>query len=280
MSRSFCSRRAPAWIQSSRAQAAQSTATNSVTTKRLMRSPRPRKNALKSPIVTCSSAAVTSGSATNTMVPRASRVSSNAAGSGALNCRPTTSTTVMLIIANTMTASAKLKALRIGPRTGASFISPLPAVRARAPPGSAPAPSAASRGSARPRLKLAEALLLRRLLVEHLERRHAVDALGLGFLDPLLLDRRQRLLHLGEKIALDLGDGDAELGQALETRILLALPARAEMLGQRLARDLVHRGAVLLGQRVPLLLVDDDEEALAVEAAGDDRRVLDEVLDV
>ena len=112
---SFCWARAVACTHNSRAQTAHRNARNRLTTNCFRFAVRPLKMLLNRPIVTCSSFALISGNATNTIMPSVRRVSSKDAVSGRLNrFRPSTSTTVIIIRRKTITARMAARAISIG----------------------------------------------------------------------------------------------------------------------------------------------------------------------
>src|SRR5690606_35710926 len=80
-----------------------------------------------------------------------------------------------------------------------------------------------------------------------------------------------RLRRLAEDMTLG-----AQLGFA---RLVLRIEALAPQARQLLARHAHDRLAIGFGKLVPLALVDGDEEARVVEAAGDDGVMLELVLD-
>src|SRR5262249_6208582 len=199
-------------------------------------------------IVTCSSACDTSGSPAKISTSSRSSVISNAPRIGRLKRYRATTSTNVTSIRHERSAEAAM------PRTAS-------ARRSHAFAGSLTVEQAEAGG-----------LFFRRDLLdlgaELLQRGPGVDALGGGFLDPVLDDRPRALLHLGDERRVGAHDLHGCLLQRVEALLVGRVPRLAVAARRVFIRVLLDDRLVLLGELVPLLLVHEEAERRAVHSAG------------
>src|SRR5690606_5472050 len=197
----------------------------------------------------------------------------------ARNLRPTTSTKVSVIMAKSATAATVPRTARIpASQPGRPASLPAASVVTPARPRGKPIPR---RGSGEracvPWLPPGSVLGDQRtVLLEHL-RAIGQPAL-LRLRNPLLLEAGSLGLHLVDELLAGVDDLDVVGLHHREPGPVDAVPCPSDALGKRDAGELLDRVLVLLADLRPGVLVHHDGEAGVVEAAGEGRPVLDQLL--